>query len=156
MAINIQRFNEVVAAAKSRTRDKRWLRAIDRAAEGILSGELIVTTLRVGALVTSPNESYMANGVCGCKAFNNGHKECRHRAAARLMDLYETAPEAVSLAADVAASPRANLIAEITNIWPRFAPRLPLAVELMARFRVNRLEMLDDDCLRRVRLAISM
>src|SRR5262245_34058186 len=156
MAINIQRFNEVVAAAKSRTRDKRWLRAIDRAAKGILSGELIVTTLRVGALVTSPNGSYMANGVCGCKAFNNGHKECRHRAAARLMDRYETAPEAVSLGADGPASPRANLIAEITNIWPRFAPGLPLAVELMARFRVNRLEMLDDDCLRRVRLAIAM
>src|SRR5262249_47379123 len=98
MAINIQRFNE--AAAKSKTRDKRWLRAIDRAAEGILSGELIVTTLRTGALVTSPNGSYLANGVCGCKAFNNGHKECKHRAAARLVELYETAPVAVSPAVD--------------------------------------------------------
>jgi hypothetical protein len=62
----------------------------------------------------------------------------------------------VSLADDVAASSRANLIAEIKNIWPRFAPGLPLATELMARFRVNRLEMLDDGCLRDIRLAIAM
>ena len=50
------------------------------------------------------------------------------------MDIYETAPEAVSFADDVAASPRSNLIAEIKNIWPRFAPGLPLATELIARF----------------------
>jgi len=67
-----------------------------------------------------------------------------------------TAPEAVSFAEEVAASPRANLIAEIENIWPRFAPGLPLATELMARFRVNKLEMLDDEMLRRVRLAVAM
>jgi hypothetical protein len=96
MAINIQRGNEVVAAAKSRTRDKRWLRAVDRAVEGILSEELIVWTLRAGAMVTSPNGSYMANGACGCKAFNNGHKECKRRVAARIWKLYETAPVAVS------------------------------------------------------------
>jgi hypothetical protein len=34
----------------------------------------------------------MANGACGCKAFQNGHKECKHRAAARLIELYESAP----------------------------------------------------------------
>jgi hypothetical protein len=87
------RFALIVAAAKSKTNDVKWLRAIDRASTGILSGELIVTTLAQGALVTSPNGSYLANGSCGCKAFQNGHKECKHRAAARLVELYETAPE---------------------------------------------------------------
>lgn len=87
------RFAAIVADAKSKTGDLKWLRAIDKAADGILSGELIVTTLVHGALVTSANGSYMANGSCGCKAFINGHKECKHRAAARLVEIYEEAPE---------------------------------------------------------------
>lgn len=88
------RFAAVVAAAKAKAANSpRWIRAIDRAAAALTSGELIVTTLAHGALVTSPNGSYLANGACGCKAAQNGHKECRHRAAARLVELYETAPE---------------------------------------------------------------
>src|SRR5262249_35669342 len=83
----------VIASAKTKAAgNDRWIRAIDRAAEGILSGELIVTTLAQGALVTSPNGTYHANGTCQCKAFVNGHKECKHRAAARLAELYEMAP----------------------------------------------------------------
>lgn len=151
MTINKAKFERVVKEAKSRTNDKRWLRAIDRAAEGILSGELIVTTLQHSALVTSPNGSYMANGSCQCRAFAGGHKECKHRAATRLMELYETAHEAVSPAAD-----RSAIIIEIKTIWSRVEPRLPLATELMARFGKSKLEMLDDDLLRRVRLAIAM
>jgi hypothetical protein len=54
------------------------------------------------------------------------------------------------------ASPRATLIAEIENIWPRFAPGVPLYTELLARFGKSNLNMLDDDMLRRVRLAIAM
>lgn len=90
MGINQVQFLQVVEAAKVKAANSpRWLRAIDRAAEGILSGELIVTVLMDGAQVTSPNGSYLANGSCGCKAFQYGHKECRHRAAARLMERYE-------------------------------------------------------------------
>ena len=154
--INTQKFNSIVKAAKAKTNDPKWLRAIEKAAAAILSGEMIVTTLAHGALVTTANGTYAANGHCNCEAARRGHTQCYHRAAARLMDIYETAPEAVSLQADVAASSRENLIAEIKNIWPRFAPGLPLATELMARFRVNRLEMLDDGSLRDIRLAISM
>jgi len=159
MTLNQAKFAAVVETAKAKAaNDPKWIRAIEKAAAGILSGEMIVTTLAHGALVTTANGTYACNGVCCCAAARHGHKECRHRAAARLWDLYETetAPESVSLEADVAASSRENLIAEIKNIWPRFAQGLPLAVELMARFRVNRLEMLDDDALRRVRLAIAM
>ena len=108
-----------------------------------------------GALITTANGTYAANGHCNCEAARRGHTQCYHRAAARLMDLYETATEAVSLAEDVAASPRQNLIIEINNIWSR-TQTTPLAVELMARFGKNKLEMLDDDSLRRVRLAIAM
>jgi len=157
MTINIQKFNKVVADAKAKTNDPKWLRAIDKAAAAILSGEMIVTTLAHGALVTTANGTYAANGHCNCEAARNGHTQCKHRAAARLMDIYETetAPEAVSFAEEVAMSSRSNLIAEIENIFPRVCD-VPLADELMARFRVNKLDMLDDDCLRRVRLAIAM
>jgi len=90
-SLDTLKFAVIVADAKSKTSNLRWLRAIDRAAEGILSGELIVTTLFDGALVTSPNGSYYSNGSCACKAFKHGHRECRHRAAGRLMELYEEA-----------------------------------------------------------------
>ena len=156
MTLNIQKFNSIVEAAKAKAAgDAKWMSAIDRAAQGILSGELIVTTLAHGALVTTPRGTYAANGHCNCEAARRGHTQCYHRAAARLMALYETATEAVSLAEDVAASPRQNLIIEINNIWSR-TQTTPLAVELMARFGKNKLEMLDDDSLRRVRLAIAM
>jgi hypothetical protein len=157
MEINKAKFEQVVADAKSKTNDAKWLRAIEKAAKGILSGELIVTTLAHGALVTTSNGTYAANGHCNCEAARRGHTQCYHRAAARLMDRYEIEMVSTStFTADVAESSRANLIAEINNIWPRVNPQLPLAVELMARFRVNKLEMLDDDMLRRVRLAVAM
>lgn len=93
MQINIQKFNNVVMAATRRTNDLKWLRAIERAHAGILSGELIVTTLCNGALVTSPNGTYHVGEHCECAAAQNGHLECKHRAAARLIEMYETAPE---------------------------------------------------------------
>jgi hypothetical protein len=158
MQIQKEKFNAIVEAAKLKAASEpRWLRAIERAAEGILSGEMIVTTLNDGALVTTANGTYAANGHCNCEAARRGHTQCKHRAAARLMDLYEreTAPEAVSFAEDVSESSRANLIAEIENIWAR-VESTPLAVALMARFGKNRLEMLDEDMLRRVRMAIAM
>jgi hypothetical protein len=157
MTLDTARFTAIVEAAKAKAaNDPKWLRAIERAAAGILSGELIVTTLAHGALVTTPNGTYAANGHCNCEAARRGHTQCYHKAAARLMDIYETAPAVVSLADDVAVSSRENLIAEITNIWPRFAPGLPLATELLARFDKSDLNMLDDDMLRRVRLAVAL
>ena len=156
MAINQEKFNSVVEAAKAKTNDPKWLRAIEKAAKQILSGELIVTTLHNGALVTSSNGTYAANGHCNCEAARKGHTQCYHRAAARLMDLYETEmAQAVSFVEDVEASSRQNIIAEIENIWPR-VETTPLAVALMARFGKNKLEMLDTDMLRRVRLAVAM
>lgn len=96
-SLDTLKFALIVAGAKSKTKDPKWLRAIDRAAEGILSGELIVTTLHDGALVTSVNGTYMANGTCQCRAAKHGHRECYHRAAGRLMEIYEEAPESAPL-----------------------------------------------------------
>lgn len=154
--INTETFNKVVESAKSKTTDPKWTRAIDKAAKAILSGEIIVTVLSHGALVTTSNGTYSANGHCNCEAARKGHTQCYHRAAARLMDLYETeVATQATFGADVEASPRQHLIIEINNLWDR-TQTTPLAVELMARFRVNKLDYLADDMLRAVRLAIAM
>lgn len=155
--INTEKFNQIVEAAKAKTSDPKWLRAIEKAAAGIMSGELIVTTLAHGALVTTANGTYAANGHCNCEAARHGHSQCYHRAAARLMDRYESEMVAsATFTADVEASSRQNIIAEIENIWPRFAPGLPLYTELLARFGKSELSMLDDGALRDIRLAIAM
>ncbi len=161
--MNILKIKQAAEIAKSRTSDRRWLAAIDKAVAGVESGWWIITELAdCLAITTETGNTYFANGVCQCAAYVQGGKSaCKHRALYRLYEIArelpeETAPEAVSLEADVASSSRENLIAEIKNIWPRFAPGLPIETELMARFGVNRISMLDDDMLRRVRLAIAM
>ena len=157
--MNTQKFNQIVEAAKAKAAgNARWINAINKAADAILNNRWIITPLAHSyAMTTESGETYFANGSCQCKAYANG-QPCKHRCAARILDLMEeeAAPEAVSLEQDVAASSRPALIAEIHNIWPRFAPGLPIEVELMARFKVNRLEMLADDMLKAVRLAIAM
>jgi len=155
--INTEKFNSIVKTAKAKAGDdKKWQNAINRAAKEILSGEMIVTVLAHGALVTTANGTYASNGACSCAAARHGHTQCAHRAAARLMDRYESEMVAsATFTADVAESSRENLIVEIENIWNR-VESTPLAVALMSRFGKNKLDMLDDDMLRRVRLAIAM
>ncbi len=156
--MNIQKLSQIVSEAKMKAaNDPKWLRAIDRAAKGILSGEMIVTTLAHGALATTASGTYAANGHCNCEAARRGHTQCYHRAAALLMDIYESEVAALAtFAADVEASTRKQLIAEIENIWPRFAPGVPLYIELLARFGKSHLDMLDAGLLRDIRLAIAM
>jgi hypothetical protein len=161
--MQIHQIKAAAEIAKSRTSDKRWLSAIDKAVAGVESGWWIVTELATClAITTETGKTYFANGICQCEAYRQS-QACKHRALYRLYEIArelpeETATPAVSdaeIVADVATSSRANLIAEIENIWPRFAPGVPLATELMARFRVNSLSFLDDDMLRRVRLTIA-
>lgn len=112
------------------------------------SGDLVVTLFADNtALVTSQNGSYRVNGVCHCKAAQFGDAKRYHRIAKRLQELIEEV-------ASVAVPSRESLIAEIKSIWPKTWP--PLAIELIARFRVNTLNYPDDESLRRVRLAIAM
>jgi len=144
--MNQATLNNVVAAAKkAASAHPAWIRAIDRAAAALASGELIVTLLADGALVTSPRGSYHVNGCCECEAARRGHRECYHRAAVRLVELAETAP-AVS---------RPALIADIKAAWSRRFPGVSLADELLRRFRVNYLEALADDMLRGVLAACA-
>ncbi|HEU0183788.1 MAG TPA: hypothetical protein VFS27_00635, partial [Blastocatellia bacterium] len=91
--INTQKFNGIVEAAKMKAANSpEWLRAIEKAARMLASGELVVTLFADDtALVTSPNGSYRVNGHCACKAALSGHSECYHRAAVRLVEMLETA-----------------------------------------------------------------
>ena len=85
-------FAAVLAATKAKAAgNAKWTRAVERAAAGLQSGELIVTLLFDGALVTSPNGSYRVNGHCACLAALSGHSECYHRAAVRIVEMIETA-----------------------------------------------------------------
>jgi len=157
--MNIQKFNQIVSEAKAKTTDAKWNRQIDRAAAGILDGSIVVTLFCDGyALVTTANNSYRVNGRCCCKAAQFNDTKCIHRVAKKLWENYEEAACKAALPTelrhDIATTSRRQLIVEIKACWPKAWP--PLAVELMARFKVNSLSFLDDDMLRRVRLAIAM
>jgi hypothetical protein len=121
MRIGKAKFERVIEEAKAN--DAKWLRAMGRAAEGILSGELIVTTLRNVALVTSKSGGHMANGTCECRAAQRGHKERYHRASARLIEHYETAappspaPRASSAASGATTPARGTPLSKLTDGW---------------------------------------
>jgi hypothetical protein len=152
MTFNTLQFAAVIETAKAKASNSpRWIRAIERAAAGLQSGELVVTLLHSDALVTSPRGSYRVNGHCECEASRRGHAECYHRAAVRLVELYEAAEPV----ATKAATSRADVIADIRAIWQRRFPTDSLADELMRRFRVNYLEALAEDMLRGVLAAIA-
>jgi hypothetical protein len=159
--MEINKIKQAAEIAKSRTNDKRWLAAIDKAVAGVESGWWIITELATClAITTETGNTYFANGICSCEAYKHS-TACKHRALYRLYQIAQETAPAVSptdeeIIADVEASPRQNLIAEIENIWPSFAPGVPLYNELLARFGKSNLNMLDDDSLRRVRLAIAM
>jgi hypothetical protein len=150
MNFNSAQFANVFAAVMNAAANSpRRTRAITRAAEALQSGELVVTLLYNGALVTSPNDSYFVNLHRACPAATlRGHWECRHRAAVRLCERLEakTARPAVS---------RADIIADIKAAWSRRFPTESLADELMRRFRRNQLEMLSIDFLAAIRAAIA-
>jgi hypothetical protein len=88
MVINPARFNAVVETAKAKTTDRRWINAIDKAVAGVVSGWWLVTELRdCVAITTETGQTYFANGVCQCRAYELG-QPCKHRALARLIELY--------------------------------------------------------------------
>jgi hypothetical protein len=161
MTLNIQKFKAIAEAAKARTNDKRWHNAIDKAVAGVESGWWVITELYDGVIVTTETgATYHANGSCQCRAYELG-QPCKHRALARLLDIYNESPacsieHAGSEPVATKAATRFELIVDIKRLWPAFAPGLPLQTELLARFGKSHLEMLDDDMLSRVRLAVAM
>lgn len=82
-------LNKVIATAKTNAAgDQRWVNAIDRAAELLVNNPYVEAlddhTLLIGS---ESGKVYSSNGVCQCKAFENG-QPCKHRAAARLYTRY--------------------------------------------------------------------
>ncbi|MGH9754950.1 MAG: hypothetical protein ACREA2_19405 [Blastocatellia bacterium] len=120
MTLNQAKFAQVVAAAKAKAANSpAWLKAIDRAAAAILSGDMCVSLFADGtALVTTPNNSYVVNGHCACRAAQHGHKECYHRAGKRLAELYDEAPESTP-APEAAPAPKAPTITRSIERDPR-------------------------------------
>jgi hypothetical protein len=151
MTLNHQIFNQTVDAAKTAAAaSTSWIRAIEKAAKQIGSNPCI-TELSNGVMITSPSgRTYLANGVCQCEAFKHG-KPCWHRAAAQLICRYN---ETINNPIARRKAERAALIADIKATWVRKYSLQSLADALMARFRCNRLEMLSDDFLKRIREAL--
>lgn len=141
--MNITNIKQAAEIAKSRTSDKRWVAAINKAVAGV-EGGWIVTELHHGIMVTTENGTYHANGSCQCKAFTLG-QACKHRALARLIEIAnnEVATPATS---------RADIIADIKRAWPH--NEFNLTDELMKRFKRNSLEMLSVDFLQAIHAAI--
>jgi hypothetical protein len=69
MQFTESRLNAAIETAKTKAASPaKWLRAIERAATALRSGELLVTPLHDGAPVTPPRGSYHVNGSCECES----------------------------------------------------------------------------------------
>jgi hypothetical protein len=95
---NKDRFAQIIADALSKVEQtadaqtkKRWIRAIAKAVVEIEENGCFMTWMQddKSLLIWSQksNQIYTANGVCQCRAFDQG-SPCFHRAAARLIRLY--------------------------------------------------------------------
>jgi hypothetical protein len=114
MRFSQAQFAALVAAAKAKAANSpRRIRAIERSAEAPASGELVVTLLNNGALVTSPRASYFVSDRCEREASRRGRRECRRRAAVRITELLEAETERPAVPA------RADIIADIKAAWSR-------------------------------------
>lgn len=93
--VNGDVLQQVVESALEQVRgDRRWANAIKRAAELIQSNRCLFSKDNGTLLILSESgHNYTVNGSCRtddglCPAFAN-HKPCKHRAAYRLLQLYD-------------------------------------------------------------------
>ncbi len=105
---NQELFGKVIAAALAKVEltvtdartKSRWINAISKAAVEIEENGVFMTwqeddqSLLIWSQKT--NNIYTANGVCQCRAFEQG-SACFHRAAARLIRLYLETAQAASV-----------------------------------------------------------
>ena len=92
MQFDKNKLETVATLAKSKTTDRRWHLAVDRALAGMLSGWMI-TELVGYVLITTGEEdgkTHRVNGRCDCEASQHGNSVCKHRAAKRLLELYQS------------------------------------------------------------------
>ena len=74
-----------VDTARRATDNRRWLTAIDAAADYLLRQEIVEIDDHDALIYRSESgQTYFSNGVCQCVAFAQG-QPCKHRAAARLV-----------------------------------------------------------------------
>jgi hypothetical protein len=109
---NKDKFGKVIADSLSKVEQtvtdaqtkKRWINAIAKATVEIEENGVFMTWMEAdkSLLIWSQksNSIYAANGVCQCRAFEQG-SPCFHRAAARLVRLYMEAENALVQAEDV-------------------------------------------------------
>jgi hypothetical protein len=141
-------LTQAIETAKSKTTDRRWINAINKAGEKLSKGELFVTLLSDDtALVTSENGSYRVNGHCQCKAAQNDDPKCYHRAAKRLVEMMEAVP---------AASTKSELIESIEAAWDaRYGKRYDLGQSLIKRFGHTDMNGICANALRSLLAAIA-
>jgi hypothetical protein len=89
--MEINKIKKAAEIAKSRTSDKRWLAAIDKAVAGVESGGWIITELQNCIVVTTEGgKTYRANEKhYHCESFFHD-KPCKHRSLYRLLTLAES------------------------------------------------------------------
>lgn len=118
MTFNEETLKRVVETAKAKAAgNARWINAIDKAVAGLTGGAWIVTELHDGLMITTESgETYHANGVCQCKAFEF-NTPCRHRAAAQLVKRYHEAE-----AAEAASPAPVDYMDDEPEMWPMVRP----------------------------------
>lgn len=98
MTLNQIILETVTETAKAKAaKQAAWVRAIEKAAEQLISNPYISETENGLLILSYSSETYHANGACGCKAYANG-KPCWHRAAAKLVKRYREAEAAQAAA----------------------------------------------------------
>lgn len=146
--MNQATLQNVVAAAKAKAvNSPAWLRAIERAAAGLQSGDICVTLFCDGyALVTTATGQHRVNGVCDCKAAQHGHTQCVHRCAKRLAEMLDEAELAEAAARRCAAIAKevgcdektvTNAVSGITEDSPFFQKSDKAAADIQASSREN-------------------
>ncbi|MCA1625029.1 MAG: hypothetical protein LC768_13575 [Acidobacteria bacterium] len=136
---NQELFGKVIADALAKVEQtvtdnqtkQRWINAISKAAAEIEENGVFMTWQdeEQSLLIWSQksNHIYSANGVCQCRAFDQG-SPCFHRAAARLVRLYI---EAENNPAPVRTQ------AEEMNVAPYLKPTIEREVERVGNVRIN-------------------
>ena len=129
---NKDRFGKVIADALSKVEltvtdaqtKKRWINAIAKAAVEIEENGVFMTWMEddKSLLIWSQksNHIYTSNGVCQCRAFEQG-SPCFHRAAARLVRLYLETENALFQAEEI----------------PYLKPSVQVKAERVAGIRIN-------------------
>jgi hypothetical protein len=108
MQINLIQLERTVETASGKAAaHPSWLRAIDKAAEQLISNPYIAEPEDGLLILSHSGETYPANGVCQCRAFAHD-MPCWHRAAAQLVKRYKEQ--------EAAPVPRQNSIRPIFSI----------------------------------------